>query len=121
MTLTHGGTASVLTEHSVGDTHVVALHGEIDVAAVPRITAHLDVLTTAPFPDVVVDLREVTFVDCAGLGALCRAQTRTSAGGGRLRLVTDEESLLRVLRMTDLSATFEIAAALPWEAAASTA
>ncbi|MEU6389551.1 STAS domain-containing protein [Streptomyces sp. NPDC046939] len=115
MTLTHGGTASVLTERSVGDTHVVALHGEIDVATVPRITACLDALTTAPCPDIVLDLREVTFVDCAGLGALCRAQTRTDAVGGRLRLVTDEGGVLRVLRMTDLSTAFEITPVLPWD------
>ncbi|MFI7387232.1 STAS domain-containing protein [Streptomyces sp. NPDC049813] len=120
MTLTYEDTTSGLTEHSVGGTLVVAPQGEIDMAVVPGLTARLDVLTADPLPDLVLDLRAVTFVDCAGLGALCRARTRAVAACGRLRLVTDDESVLRVLRMTGLDWAFDISPALPWEMAART-
>jgi anti-sigma B factor antagonist len=94
---------------------VVDLHGDLDIATAPAITARLDPLTATAHPDLVVDLREVTFVDCSGLAALCRARRRTLDRGGRLRLVVDSPRLLRTLRATRLVHAFDVYAALPAE------
>nr|WP_328753528.1 STAS domain-containing protein [Streptomyces sp. NBC_00285] len=69
-------------------------------------------LTAASCPDLVLDLRALSFIDCAGLGVLCRAQNRTAARGGRLRLVTGGAGFLRILRHAQLSDVFEIHARL---------
>jgi anti-sigma B factor antagonist len=86
----------------------VALQGEIDILTVPALAAHLDTLTADPCPDLVLDLRTVAFIDCAGLGVLCRARNRARARHGRLRLVTDSARFLRILRRTGLTGAFDI-------------
>ncbi|SMQ14183.1 anti-anti-sigma factor [Streptomyces sp. Ag82_O1-12] len=52
----------------VGTAHVVTLRGELDRLAVPALRARLDMLTAGPCPDLVLDLRPVSFIDCSGLG-----------------------------------------------------
>ncbi|MGX1910079.1 STAS domain-containing protein [Streptomyces phaeochromogenes] len=92
----------------VGSTTVVRLCGEIDVLTATPWSVRLDALTADPGPELVLDLRSVTFIDCSGLAALCRARKRTEIRGGRLRLVTGSPSILRLLRLTDLARSFEV-------------
>ncbi|MFI9152305.1 STAS domain-containing protein [Streptomyces sp. NPDC053367] len=116
MTLTREGATPSLIDRIAGDTTVVELHGEIDVRAVLSVRARLDGLTSGPGPDVTVDLGAVTFIDCSGLGLLCRARNRTLLRGGRFRLVTDDDRILRLLRLAGLGGVFEV---LPGRASAS--
>ncbi|MGW3652879.1 STAS domain-containing protein [Streptomyces sp. NPDC000878] len=96
------------SHYTSGGTTVLALQGEIDILTVPALTARLDALTADRSPDLVLDLRTVSFIDCAGLGVLCRARNRARARRGRLRLVTDSARLLRILRCTGLSDAFDV-------------
>ncbi|AZP15518.1 anti-sigma factor antagonist [Streptomyces aquilus] len=96
------------TERLVGGTIVVEVQGEIDLCTGPPLSARLDALTAGPFPDLVLDLRPVSFVDCSGLRALCRARNRVLARGGRFRLVTESARLLGILRCVDLGDAFEV-------------
>ncbi|MGW2491959.1 STAS domain-containing protein [Streptomyces sp. NPDC001606] len=92
---------------------VLPLHGEIDVATAPGLVRRLDVLTDRPHPDLVLDLRPVAFIDCAGLGVLCRVRNRVLARRGRLRLVADSAGFRRMLRLTGLGDVFEVHPGLP--------
>ncbi|MGW1054630.1 STAS domain-containing protein [Streptomyces sp. NPDC002521] len=103
----------VVAHHVAGGTTVVSLHGEIDTLTAPTLSERLDALTAGPRPDLVLDLRTVTFIDCAGLGVLCRTRNRTLARRGRLRLVTESTVFRRILRVTGLSDVFELHARLP--------
>ncbi|MDT0438311.1 MULTISPECIES: STAS domain-containing protein [Streptomyces] len=96
-----------------GTATVVALHGEIDVLTAFALSDRLDALTARPHPDLVLDLRAVGFIDCAGLGVLCRARNRVLARDGRLRLVTESASLRRLLRAAGLGGVFELVTAPP--------
>ncbi|WP_031106994.1 STAS domain-containing protein [Streptomyces sp. NRRL S-146] len=96
-----------------GTAHVVTLRGELDLLAAPALRARLDMLTAGPRPDLVLDLRPVSFIDCTGLGVLCRVRNRVSARQGRLRLVTDSTSLRRVLRHTGMAGVFELLPGMP--------
>lgn len=107
------GTGTQHTERAVGGTTVVELHGDLDIRAALSLRACLDELTDAVRPDLVVDLSEVSFVDCAGLGPLCRARRRALERHGRLRLVTDDDRILRLLRGTGLKDVFELCDHLP--------
>ncbi|MFF8193423.1 STAS domain-containing protein [Streptomyces bobili] len=108
MTDEHSGTGPGHVERSVGDTAVLALHGEIDIAAVPRLAALLDAVTAAPRPDVVVDLRAMSFIDRAGLRVLCRARSRVQELDGCLRLVTADARFRWILRHSGLADAFEV-------------
>ncbi|MER8033409.1 STAS domain-containing protein [Streptomyces bauhiniae] len=87
---------------------VIALSGDIDLLTAPAVTAALDALTSDPHPDVVLDLRPVRFIDCTGLGILCRARNRAEARHGRLRLLSESDAFLRLLRATGLRHAFEV-------------
>ncbi|WLQ40526.1 STAS domain-containing protein [Streptomyces laculatispora] len=77
---------------------VVALRDEIDIATAALIAPALDVATSDGSPHVVVDLTEVSFLDCSGLTLLCRARRRTLDRDGRFWLVCDCPRILRLLR-----------------------
>jgi anti-anti-sigma factor len=57
--------------------------------------------------DVVLHLGEVAFIDSSGLGMLVRLMTYTRSRGGDLKLCAVPETILRTLRMTNLSTVFE--------------
>ncbi|MET9863468.1 STAS domain-containing protein [Streptomyces smyrnaeus] len=101
------------TERLDSGVTVVELGGEIDLRTAPPLTALLDTLTTGRRPDLVVDLRPVSFLDCSGLRLLCRARNRTLARHGRLRLVSDSGHFLRILAHARLSGVFEVHTQLP--------
>ncbi|ARF54045.1 STAS domain-containing protein [Streptomyces gilvosporeus] len=93
-----------------GGTLVLELRGEWDILAASEAAGRLDALTEGRRTDLVLDVRAVTFMDCAGLGLLCRAQHRTRERGGRLRLTGVEDGgwVARLLRMAVLTEEFEI-------------
>lgn len=98
-----------LSVRAVAGTTVVELRGEIDLFSASHLAAHLDALPS----DLVLDLRGVSFIDCSGLGVLCRTRNRILARRGRLRLVTDSARFLRVLRIAGLAGVFEIHPGMP--------
>ncbi|MFM9632607.1 MULTISPECIES: STAS domain-containing protein [Streptomyces] len=101
------------TERTVGGTTVATVRGEIDLLTAPGLAARLDVLTAGPCPDLVLDLGRVSFMDCTGLGVLCRARNRVLARHGRLRLVTHSTFFQQTLRRTGLAGVFEVLPCLP--------
>ncbi|MEU0007242.1 STAS domain-containing protein [Streptomyces sp. NPDC006314] len=107
------GPAAVTAHRAPGGTTLLPLHREIDLLAAPALSEQLDALTGHPHPDLVLDLRPVDFIDCAGLGVLCRARNRVLARRGRLRLITESAGLLRTLRVTGLRDVFEVHPRLP--------
>ncbi|MFC9239774.1 STAS domain-containing protein [Streptomyces decoyicus] len=97
--------------HAAGGTTVLELRGELDILAVSVLSDRLDEITGTQGVDLVVDVRAVTFIDCAGLSLLSRARYRTRQRGGRLRLagVSGGGSVARLLRMTGLTGSFDVA------------
>ncbi|MEU8628076.1 STAS domain-containing protein [Streptomyces sp. NPDC048669] len=85
---------------------VVALRDEIDIATAALIAPALDVATSDGSPHVVVDLTEVSFLDCSGLTLLCRARRRALDRNGRFWLVCDCPRILRLLRAGRLHDVF---------------
>lgn len=105
--------ASWMHEQTAGGSVVVELRGEIDALVAPRLSTYLDDLTARERPDVVLDMRLVTFIDCSGISSLVRVNRRTTERRGRLRLVCTDPRALRTLRITRLIAHFHILADLP--------
>ncbi|WP_406131472.1 STAS domain-containing protein [Streptomyces sp. NBC_00989] len=70
------------------------------------ITAEVDATTDRPNSYVVVDLHPVEFLDCYGLGLLCRARRRAEERGGHLTLVCPQPGIRRMIRIVGLSQVF---------------
>ncbi|MFD9903088.1 STAS domain-containing protein [Streptomyces sp. NPDC059063] len=87
---------------------VIALWGELDIYATERLTGPLAELTLTCRGDVVLDLRDVTFLDCGGLSLLCQARNATRRRQLRLTLVLEDPFLRKVLRLAGLADSFEV-------------
>ncbi|NGN64834.1 STAS domain-containing protein [Streptomyces sp. A7024] len=96
----------LLRTYALREFTVLELRGEIDLAALPRLQPHIDFATGGHGPQIVIDLRQVTFLDCSGLRLLCRARTRAEERGGRVRLICDHPLTLRILRAAGLMQAF---------------
>ncbi|MFK8850147.1 anti-sigma factor antagonist [Streptomyces sp. Ac-502] len=81
---------------------VVELHGDIDIATTDEARRDLEPVTARPAVSLLLDLRPVTFFDCAGVRLLMFAQQRTLEQRGRLYLVCDAPQILRLLDITGL-------------------
>ncbi|MGW8555807.1 STAS domain-containing protein [Streptomyces tubercidicus] len=92
---------------------VVTLVGELDYPSAARTNRHLDPVTAGDRPHTVLDLTRVDFLDCGGIGVLCRARRRTRAHGGRLSLVITDPRFLRILDAVGLTGSFDIIGAAP--------
>jgi anti-anti-sigma factor len=88
-----------------GDVAVVALSGELDVAGATLLEHELDrVAADHDANGLVLDLRELDFMDSTGLRLMVLADDRARAEGRRLSLVRgkpDVQRVFEITRMTD--------------------
>ncbi|MFE2914587.1 STAS domain-containing protein [Kitasatospora indigofera] len=80
---------------------VVWARGDIDLDTAPALHRRLEA-ALREHRDVVLDLSQVTFMDCAGLGTLLDARGQADRHGGRLVLRAVGPDVLRLLRLTSL-------------------
>jgi anti-anti-sigma factor len=84
---------------------VLALRGELDLAAAPRLRARVD--EVAAGRALVIDFSEATFIDSAVLKELLRARAELSARDVRLVLAAVPPPVRRLLDLTRTSELFE--------------
>lgn len=92
---------SVATTSTDG-VHVLTVAGEIDHDTAPPLQRALDLSHLGTPPRVVVDMRQVTFMDSAGINLLVAAHQATTQAGGWLRLASAQDSVLRTLHIVEL-------------------
>jgi anti-sigma B factor antagonist len=86
-----------------GDTHVIALSGELDIDGVKRVREALHAAESSDALEVVLDLTDLAFIDSSGIQLVVEADTRSRADGNRLRLLRGPENVHRVFVLTDLA------------------
>ncbi len=91
----------------------VTLQGELDLASAYAFDRRLLAIEQTRPRMIVVDLRELTMLDSAGLARLVSAQRRARRGGWKLVLVRGGRAIHRVLQTTQLDEHFTIARDLP--------
>jgi anti-sigma B factor antagonist len=92
----------VVDQQIVDGMTVLTVTGELDVLVAAGLRRSLTASATATRPDVVVDLRQVTFMDCSAVGALMALYRRVRAAGGCLRLIGAEQGALRLVQLCKL-------------------
>jgi anti-anti-sigma factor len=80
---------------------VVALRGELDVSGAGGIERAL-AGAAAPGSRVIVDLAELTFIDCRCVAVLASAWKQARQAGGDLLLASPRGLVLRILSLTGL-------------------
>jgi anti-sigma B factor antagonist len=85
--------------HREQDLAIVAPAGELDLATRPRVEQQLAELRAAGYEHLVVDLRELEFMDCAGVGMLLEWSESAGIEGTRFSVITNECGVHRVLQL----------------------
>lgn len=102
-----------LWDRAVEATTVLELFGEIDIEAQLVLGPAVQRIIDRKAPEVVVDLRPVTFMDAGGLRLLGEVQDGVAARGGTLRLVRGTRGVMRLFRLTGLDSAFVVLDRLP--------
>ncbi len=97
----------VTTSERPGST-LVEVEGEIDLSTAPQLQRAL-LASAEGSPEVVVDLRGVTFIDSTGVGVLFRVSKQVAAAGGEVRLVCGPGAVRRVLKVSGLDRLVPVA------------
>ena len=98
---------TITTREADGKT-IVAVGGEIDVYTAPKLRDKISELVATGSYDIVVDMHEVEFLDSTGLGVLVGGLKKVRAHDGSLRLVCNQDRLLKIFRITGLAKVFVI-------------
>jgi anti-sigma B factor antagonist len=95
-----------------GDFCVVTVAGEVDIYTSPALKTALAAAAGEGCRRVIVDLDRVGFIDSSGLGILVGALRRAREADGDLRVVSGNEAVARILRITGLDKVFPLHATL---------
>jgi anti-sigma B factor antagonist len=90
------------------DSAVLRVAGEVDAYTAPQLRERVIRLLADGEVHIVVDMREVEFLDSTGLGALVGSLKRARMQDGSLKLIMGSGRILHIFRLTDLSKAFAI-------------
>ena len=102
MTDQRGGPLSV----DVDQSGALVVHGDIDIAGGPTLEQY--VLRSQDDLPIVLDLRDVDFIDSSGLRTLLAATRRARRHDSHVRLRNVGKAVRRMLEITGTSEQFEI-------------
>jgi anti-sigma B factor antagonist len=85
--------------------------GELDLAAVPVVEAQLAELTAAGFAHLVLDLREVSFLDSSGLHLILTWDARARDDGLAFELIPGPAPVQRMFDVTGVAERLSFAGA----------
>lgn len=98
-----------LGQSTLGSLPAVTLAGELDAYHAPQLRSVLESLLSEPKVVVLVDLREVTYIDSTGLGVLVALRKRADSLGGAIRLIIAAGGAVqKTLAITSLLSVFPI-------------
>lgn len=102
----------VLRTASDGDVQVIALAGELDLANAATAEGELDAALEDEAAEVVVDMRDLEFIDSTGIALLVATLGRNEDGRARVRFVPSASmAVSRVLELTGLAERLPLAEA----------
>jgi anti-sigma B factor antagonist len=79
---------------------VIAISGELDLASSGALEEELARVSTSGVAQIVVDLRELEFMDSTGLSTLVKAHQRAEEAGQEFGLVRGPQQVQRLLSLT---------------------
>jgi anti-anti-sigma factor len=88
--------------HRAGGTTRVELHGELDCASVPSLEVTMDGVIADGAGRVLLDLRDLHFMDVSGLRMAVRLEARAQLHGVDFALVRGPSCVQRVFEMTGM-------------------
>ncbi len=82
---------------------MVAVSGELDLASSPALEEELEQIFSTDADLLIVDLRDLEFMDSTGLSVLVKAHQRAEESGKRFALVKGSQQVQRLLSLTGVA------------------
>jgi anti-sigma B factor antagonist len=103
------GTLVLRTERD-GDTHTLALAGELDLSNAATVEAELASTLAGSEPEVIVDMQELEFIDSTGIALLVATLGRDDDRRPRVRFIPSAaDAVTRVLDLTGVTERLPLA------------
>ena len=97
----------VATAGPANRTGELRVRGELDIASAPELSAALERLLAADHRVVVLELDELSFLDCAGMRPIRAAMSTLRCRGGALVIRHPQPLVERALRLAGLAEAVE--------------
>lgn len=105
-----------MTTHETDGTVVVHLSGDFDLIAVEPFGVEVDRAAAMAGERVVIDLRDLAFIDSSGLRSVLAAHQKLAAAGASVKFLRPPDRLWRVFTVTGTDKLLPFDAALTAEA-----
>jgi anti-anti-sigma factor len=86
-----------------GDAYVIELAGELDLAGAGVLEDELRRVEASDAEEIVIDLRELEFIDSTGVRLVYMADARARGSGARLAIRRGPARVHRIFELTDLA------------------
>ncbi len=98
---------------SSGSTSIVRVSGEFDMSAAEHIRDRLSSVDPGDAAELVLDLRETTFLDSSGLGVIVQLWNQSREKGVDFSVLPADGPVRRMLELTGLTASLPIIEGIP--------
>jgi anti-sigma B factor antagonist len=92
----------------IGEHKVILVSGEVDLYNVSELKKALFSITDGKYHSVIVDMKNVNYMDSSGIGALVAGQKKMRAHNGKFALMKPTEDVLNILKLATLDKFFKI-------------
>jgi len=97
-----------ISSRSNGDIVILDVSGEIDLYNAPEIKDIIGNLIEEKKYNVIINLKEVTYIDSSGIGALISSLSNLKKYQGGLKIINVFASVKKVFELTKLTSFFDI-------------
>jgi anti-sigma B factor antagonist len=97
-----------IREKDMGDVIVLSVDGALKGTGEISLKERIDELVLAGRLQILIDMRDVPYVDSAELGRLIRAHLSVRQAGGRVRLCNVPDRVLSLLKITHLDTVLDL-------------
>lgn len=87
---------------------IVEIHGDVDLYSSPQVRSVLMELTEKKTPGIVVDLKDVGYMDSSGVATLVEGLQQVGRYGGKFKLMHLASAVREVFELSRLDKVFEI-------------
>jgi len=97
-----------ISSRAKGEVVILDISGEIDLYNAPEIKDIVNKLIEQKKYNVIINLKEVTYIDSSGIGALISSLSNLKKYQGGLKIINVFASVKKVFELTKLTSFFEI-------------
>jgi anti-sigma B factor antagonist len=92
-----------------GRASIIAVSGELDLATSPSLEAEFERFSGTPSELLVLDLRQLEFMDSTGLSVIVKTHQRLAENGRALYVVRGPQQVQRLLDLTGVAERIQLA------------